>query len=81
MKLIRPNCASCLLLGLLILVVGTSAQADVGPPIKISMPPDTLSAKSGVEYRGVFTVDVREAGTISDFKLHGSKRSVICTVA
>jgi len=77
MRLIRQNRAIGLLLGAVLLVVGTSARADVGPPMKISMPPDSLPAKNGVEYRGAFTVDVREAGTLSDFEIHGEGWTIL----
>ncbi|UCC30706.1 MAG: hypothetical protein JSU86_00210 [Phycisphaerales bacterium] len=77
MELNRQNGASGLLLGAVLLVVGTSARADEGPPIKINMPADTLAAESGVEYHGVFIVDVREAGTLSEFEIHGEGWTIL----
>jgi len=64
-------------LGVVALAYGSAARADVGPPMKISMPADSLSAKSGVEYRGAFTVDVREAGTLSGFEIHGEGWTIL----
>lgn len=71
MKPNRQNGTNGLLLGTVLLIASSTARADIGPPIKISMPPETPPAWSGEEYQGVFTVDVRQAGTLSDFEIHG----------
>ena len=58
MKLNRQNGASGLLLGVVLLIAGTSARADVGPPVEIRMSLDEMrQAVSGEEYAGL--VDVR----------------------
>ena len=77
MKPDGPNIPLVTFLGVAALAYSSAARADVGPPIKISMPPDSLSAKSGVEYRGAFTVDVGEAGTLSDFEIHGEGWTIL----
>ena len=71
MKLNQQNKASGLLLGALLLVVGTSARADEAPPVEIRMPMEKRQAVSGQAYAGVFEVEVYEAGMLADFKLGG----------
>ncbi len=71
MKLNRQNTASGLLLGAALLVAGTSARADVGPPAAIKMPHDAPQATSGKEYAGAFEVHIAKAGVLAHFKLEG----------
>ncbi len=47
------------------------ARATVGPPVKIRMPVNTRQAESGRAFHGVFEVDVRQAGVVSDVKVSG----------
>ncbi len=77
MKLNRQNKASGLLLGVALLVAGTSARADVGPPAVIKMPHDALQATTGVEYAGVFEIHVAKEGVLADFKLEGEGWAVL----
>ncbi|MHC4697851.1 MAG: transthyretin-like family protein, partial [Planctomycetota bacterium] len=72
MKLNLGNRPSVLLLGVVLLVVGTSARADVGPPVEIRMDLGEMrQAVSSEEYAGVFEVHVHKPGTLADFKLLG----------
>ena len=59
-------------LALAILVLAGSTWADVGPPVKIRMPVDTKAAKSGRSFTGVFEIDVRAAGVVSDIEITGA---------
>ncbi len=46
-------------------------HATVGPPVKISMLPDSKQAVAGQAYTGVFEVRLGSAGVLSDFRLEG----------
>ncbi|UCE61311.1 MAG: hypothetical protein JSU63_06100, partial [Phycisphaerales bacterium] len=77
MKLNRKKRASGLLLGVILLVAGGSARADVGLPIGIRMPPDTPQAVAGQEYKGKFLVHVFKAGTLDSFQLAGEGWNIV----
>lgn len=55
----------------------TLAQADVSPPVRITMPRDTLPAISGNEYSGRFVVEVGEGGVLSNFSITGEGWTVL----
>ena len=66
------------ILAVLIFAAGVeTALADVGPPVRIKMSPDTRAATSGAEYTGVFHIHVDRGGTLSDFQLVGQGWSII----
>ncbi|MBN2561627.1 MAG: hypothetical protein JXQ75_11925 [Phycisphaerae bacterium] len=70
----RRNRANGLLLtvGAVLFVAGTSARADIGPPVEIRMDLNEMrQAASGEQYAGVFEVQVYKAGTLASFKLLG----------
>ncbi|MCP4251237.1 MAG: hypothetical protein GY778_29725 [bacterium] len=58
-------------------VPGPAARADVGPPVKITMPLDAPQAVSGEVYEGVFEVHVGRAGTLANFELDGAGWTVL----
>ncbi len=64
-------------LGMVILVSAlansTESRADVGPPVKIVMPPNTtVAAVSGEEYHGSVELMVHEAGRLDDVEISGT---------
>ncbi len=73
----RTFVATVLFTGIYLSLAASQASADVGPPAKISMIPAILPAVDGVEYRGVFTIDVRKPGTLSGISLSGEGWNVI----
>ncbi|UCE61086.1 MAG: hypothetical protein JSU63_04915 [Phycisphaerales bacterium] len=77
MKLNRKNRPSVLLLGAMLLIVGATARADVGPPAVVKMPHDTPQATSGEVYAGVFEIHVFEASVLADFKLEGEGWTIL----
>ena len=57
---------------LTLLFVTPTVHADVGPPVKIVIPPDKLQpAASGQEYVGTIEIKVGAAGQLDDFQLSG----------
>ena len=69
--------ASVGLLGISVLMLSVPARADISPPVKIKMPPDTKPAASGQEYAGVFEVHVARAGTLANFRLAGEGWTIL----
>ncbi len=49
----------------------TPARADVGPPVKLTMPADSPMAVAGRPYKGQIEADVRKAGVIENIKVEG----------
>ncbi len=57
---------------LIVFFVSSAVQADVGPPVKIVIPPDKLQpATSGHEYVGTIEIKVGANGQLDDFQLSG----------
>jgi alpha-tubulin suppressor-like RCC1 family protein len=57
---------------ILVLFLSVAAQADVGPPVKVVIPPDKLQpAISGQEYLGTIEIKVGANGDLADFQLSG----------
>lgn len=70
-----PRTATRCALGLLFV---QGARADVGVPIKISMPPrTTVAAVSGEEYSGVVEIMAHEAGRIDGITLGGEGWTIL----
>ncbi len=67
----RGRLRSLLAAFLMSAVAVSPVQATVGPPVKISMPPDSKPAVAGQPYAGVFEVRLGRAGVLSDFQLEG----------
>jgi len=57
--------------------IRSESRADVGPPVKIGMVPTDGPAVNGMEYRGEFTIDVRESGTLSEVTIRGKGWTVL----
>ncbi len=67
---------SVLLTGLLFLMISATAQANVSPPIRISLDSPTAGAKSGKTYAGKLSIESVEGVVVSDLKLSGEGWSI-----
>lgn len=63
-------------IGLAALSLG-GAFADIVPPVKISVPPQTQTAVNGEVYNGVFSIEIGKAGVLSDFKIRGNGWTIV----
>ncbi|MEK7756912.1 MAG: dockerin type I domain-containing protein [Planctomycetota bacterium] len=55
----------------LLLAAALPARADVGPPVKITMPADTRPAASGRPYEGVLQIRALKEGAVEAIELEG----------
>ena len=61
----------------LITLNAQSASADLSPPVKITMPADTVAAQSGEVYAGAFEIRTGQQGTIESVTVSGEGWNVL----